>query len=187
MDRAVSEAKFIIAQSYRKIAEQIETKIQRTNDKTVRSALIKQQAQTLERAGNLYELAIPGLETITSRTKLEETYLQLAYIHSADCLYDLGRYDKSIQGYERVIDRYEQNPIALSSYVQIINSYQKLGQSGKIKAVLERMKWLIKQLPDDTFTQNQGILSKSDWQNWIDWNYESGLITDDPPATLAQK
>jgi tetratricopeptide (TPR) repeat protein len=181
-----AEARFLIAQSYRKIADQTQEKIGKTFDKQLKAVLLRSRRDNLQRAGELYWHAIPVFEGISHRRKLEETYLQLAYMYSADCMYDLSRYDQAIKGYEMVIEKYERTPMALDSYVQIANCYQIIGQWGKIKAVLERMKWLLKQMPDQVLAKPGEPFSREDWERWIEWNYQSGLLKDKSPDYLAR-
>jgi tetratricopeptide (TPR) repeat protein len=181
---AVPEARFLIAQSYRKIADELSKKITQIRDRVLKATLTRNWQENLNRSCDLYRQAISVLENIPHRTSLDENYLQLSYIYYADCLYDLGRYHEAVKAYENVIDHYEQSQVALASYVQIANAYQRLGQFGKIKAVLERMKWLMKQLPENSFAGPGEPFSRQDWQDWIEWNYRSGMLgsTTDFPA-----
>lgn len=180
------EARFLIAQAYREIAEATAAKIERTNDRQLKQALAERREENLRRAQELYEQVIPAFEALRRRTPLQATYLKLAYVYAADCLYDLARYEPAIKGYERVIERYEKSTLALDSYVQIANAYQRLGEWGKIKAVLERMKWLVKQLPDKDLPEPGRPFSRRDWEEWIDWNYRSGLLDRPAPETVVR-
>jgi TolA-binding protein len=184
-DRSEPQARFLIAQSYRKIAEQTQEKIAETDNKELKILLVRSRQENLQRAQELYRLAIPVFEKMSNRTGLEETYLQLAYMYTADSLYDLNQYDQAIKAYEKVIERYEKNPIALNSYMQIANCYQRLGQLEKIKAVLERMKWLLKQIPNQSLAKSEKPFSRKDWEKWIEWNYQSGLLNSQAPNLLA--
>ncbi len=181
-----AEARFLIAQSYRKIAEQTGDKIAKTTDKQLKAALLRSRQDNLQRAQELYQFAIPVFEKMSHPGKVDEIYLQLAYMYSAECLYDLSRFDQAIKGYELVIEKYERTPMALDSYLQIANCYQILGQRGKIKAVLERMKWLLKQIPDQALAESGKPFSRQDWESWIEWNYQSGLLDVKSPDFLAQ-
>ncbi|MFA5865078.1 MAG: tetratricopeptide repeat protein [Phycisphaerae bacterium] len=184
-DRSEPQARFLIAQSYRKIADETEEKIAETDNKEIKNVLVRSRQENLQRAQELYRLAIPVFEKMPTRTELEDTYLQLAYVYTADSLYDLNHYDQAIKAYEQVIERYERTPIALDSYLQIANCYQRLGQLGKIKAVLERMKWLLKQIPDQSLAKSGKPFSREDWEKWIEWNYQSGLLNSQAPNFLA--
>ncbi len=174
--REIPEAQFILAQCYRKIANDYFTQAKSTLDRVIRQRLLRGWRSNLLIAKDAYRKAIAEFNALRFRNTLEENYLKLAYIYYADCLYDLGEYAKSVKAYERVIDRYDKSIVALASYVQIINAYQRLGQSVRTRAILERMKWLLNQLPDDVFTKQRVPFSRKDWQRWIDWNYRSGLI-----------
>jgi tetratricopeptide (TPR) repeat protein len=179
-NQAGPEARFLIAQSYRKIAEDLQGKIGQTADRVLKETLVGGWRENLDRSKNLYRQAIQFFEHVENLTPLETSYLKLSYIYYADCLYDLGRYEEAIQAYEGVIDHYEKTPIALASYVQIANAYQRMGQYGKIKAVLERMKWLMQHLPESAFSKPGEPFSRRDWEEWIDWNYRSGLLEYNP-------
>jgi tetratricopeptide (TPR) repeat protein len=174
---SVPEARFLIAQSYRKIADELSKKAAQIRDRVLKATLIRSWQENLERSCDLYRQAIAVLEALPQCTSLEASYLQLSYIYYADCLYDLEQYSDAVKAYENVIDHYEQTQAALASYVQIANAYQRMGQFGKIKAVLERMKWLMKQLPDKSFAGPGRPFSRQDWQDWIDWNYRSGMLS----------
>jgi tetratricopeptide (TPR) repeat protein len=184
-NRASAEAVFLIAQSYRKISEENFKKISQTNNRSLKNTLTLARQENLKRAKDLYMDSIASLEKFPSRSTLENNYLQQAYVYRADCLFDLGQYLQAIKAYEQVIDHYEKTSSALASYVQIANAYQRLGQYGKIKAVLERMKWLVQQLPNEAFAKSGKPFSREDWQEWIDWNYRSGLL-DYQPEYLAR-
>jgi tetratricopeptide (TPR) repeat protein len=182
---ASPEAVFLIAQSYRKISEENLKKISQTTDRTLKNSLALARQENLKRAKDLYLDAMDTLGKLPAPSNLEKNYLQQSYMFHADCLFDLGQYLQAIKAYEQVIDHYEKTSSALAGYMQIANSYQRLGQYGKIKAVLERMKWLMKQLPEDAFAAPGKPFSRKDWQEWIDWNYRSGLL-DYQPEYLAK-
>jgi len=185
-DRACPEARFLIAQSYRRLAEEHLRQVDRTNDRELKSQLLLNWKTSLVRASELYLDAMRSLDSLADLSDLENTYLKLSYLYYADCLYDLGDYDESVRAYKRVVDHYERDQIALAAYLQIVNAYQRLGRWGKIKAVLEQMKWLIQQLPDEAFTGPGTIFSRQEWRRWIEWNYGSGVLEESRMSTLAQ-
>ncbi len=173
--REVPEAEFLLAQCYRKISNEYLEQAKSTSDRVISRRLMRAWRENLLIAKEAYRKAIAEFNALENRSALEDNYLKLASVYYADSLYDLGEYAKAIKAYERVIDRYDRSPIALAGYVQIINSYQRLGQSARTRAILERMKWLLNQLPDEVFLKQGVPLSRKDWQRWIDWNYKSGL------------
>jgi len=185
-DRACPEAMFLIGQSYRKLAEEYHRKINQTNDGDLKLRFARNKQHNLRQSAHFYASARDAFEVLADKSGLEKAYLQLAYIYYADCLYDLGEYAQSVEEYGRVVDRSGNSQIALAAYLQIINSYQRLGRWGKIKAVLERMKWLVQQLPDSAFTGPSAMFSRRDWQEWIKWNYRSGLLSNRKDVSLVR-
>jgi len=184
-DRGGPEAKFIMAQAYRKLAVRAREQSEQTSDRTLRSQLQRTWQDDLRRSYDLYRTAVAAFEAAGGLSALESEYLKLAYVYQADNLYDLGDYPAAVRAYETVVDRYEKSPIALAAYVQIINAYNRLGQWGKVKAVLERMKWLLEQLPASAFAGPGRAFSREDWREWIDWNFRSGLLDYTTPGHLA--
>lgn len=177
-DRNVPGSKFLIAQSYRKLGAEYRRKIALTNDRTRKDQLRRDWKNSMRQALQFYTQSSAALAALADRRQLEDTYLKLSYLYAADCLYDLGRYDEAILAYKQVTDLYEKDQLALAAYVQIINVYQRQGRHrwGKIKAVLERMRWLVQRLPDGAFSGPVRVFSREDWLKWIDWNYRSGLL-----------
>ncbi len=182
--REVPEAEFLLAQCYRKVSNQYLSQAKETSDRVISRRLMHGWRSNLTMAKDAYRKAISALDSLKNRSTLEDSYLKLAYVYYADSLYDLGEYGKAIKAYEQVVDRYDRSPIALAGYVQIVNAYQRLGQPERTRAILERMKWLLNQLPDEVFVRQGLPMSRKDWQRWIDWNYRSGL-TDYSDAGLA--
>jgi tetratricopeptide (TPR) repeat protein len=174
--RECAEARFLIAQSCRELAERYARQVDQTNDQKYKTTLYRNRQENLLRAADLYSETIEAFDKLPQTSELEQTYLKLALIWRADCLYDLRQYEQAVEVYEDVVDRYETSSVALAAYVQIINAYQRLGQPAKIKAVLERMKWQIQQLPDSAFEGPGTGLSRQEWQKWIEWNFQSGLL-----------
>ncbi len=173
--REVPEARFLLAQCYRKMSNEYLEQAKATSDRVISQRLMRGWRANLLIAKNAYHQAISEFSLLNNRSELESNYLKLACIYYADSLYDLGEYAQAIRAYEQVIDRYDRSPIALAGYVQIINAYQRLGQPARTRAILERMKWLLNQLPDEVFAREGVPLSREDWRRWIDWNYRSGL------------
>jgi tetratricopeptide (TPR) repeat protein len=185
-DVDVPETRFVIAQSYRKLAATFKDQVSLTNDRTMRDQLMRNWKDNMLRATDLFVQAIQTLSSVAQTSRLEQTYLKLATIWYADCLYDLERYGEAIAAYERVVDKYEKDPVALAAYLQVVNCYERQGRRGKIKAVLERMKWLVQQLPETAFTGPSAMLTRQEWLEWIDWNYRSGMLQDNDESTMAE-
>jgi len=181
-DSRCGQALFIMAQSYRAIAAQFESQMQQTEDRVLIEKLQARWREHMQRAYQLYDRTITFYESHPSADELSASYVKLGCLYSADCQYDLGNYEASIRLYEKVADRYERQPVSLAAYVQIINAYQRLGQRERIKAALQRMSWLLRNMPEGCF---EGMFDRQFWQDWINWNYISGLVHDGAGQLLA--
>lgn len=180
----VPESQFIMAQCYRKLAEQVKQEMLNIDDSVMLAQLTGRWKVYLSYARDLYLLVIRSLGDRSDLTDPLKTYRKLAYVYYADCLFDLGDYPSAIKAYEATIDKFPRDTIALSCYVQILNIYNRLGYWNKSKAILERMKWLLNQLPESAFSES--IFSRDEWLKWIEWNYKAGLLDYAQSSIFAQ-
>ncbi|MEM1011358.1 MAG: tetratricopeptide repeat protein [Planctomycetota bacterium] len=148
-----------------------------------RSAVEDQRlrARYLAEARRLFEAAVTAYEAGTMpesdvARNLAETYERLAWFYRADCLFDLGRYEEAVDLYEQAAFRYQDDPSALSAYVQIVNSYVALNRPAEAKTANERAKWLLRRIPPERFRDGTIALDRKQWQTWLDWSGESGLF-----------
>ncbi len=107
---------------------------------------------------------------------LDATYERMAFFYRADCLYDLGRYEEAIALYDEAAFRYQDDPSALSAYVQMTNAYVALGRADDAKAANERAKWVLRRIPPESFNDGSLALNRDRWQEWLEWTGESGLF-----------
>jgi tetratricopeptide (TPR) repeat protein len=136
----------------------------------------------LQEAHRLYEAAIAAYAVAGGNTgggaeqRLDETYERLAWFYRADCLFDLGEYAAAIELYDQAAFRYQDDPSALSAYVQIVNSYVAMGQPSDARTANERAKWLLRRMPPEKFRDGSLTLDREQWQAWLEWSGESGLF-----------
>lgn len=126
-------------------------------------------------AKRLFEATVALYSQEAPQTALDETYERLAWFYRADCLYDLGRYAESIDLYDAAAFRYQDDPSALSAYVQIVNAYVALGRPEDAKTANERAKWLLRRIPPESFRDGALALSRENWQQWLNFAGESGM------------
>ncbi|MGC4034153.1 MAG: hypothetical protein QM754_20935 [Tepidisphaeraceae bacterium] len=102
-------------------------------------------------------------------------YEKLAHFYRADCLYDLGEYEKAIPLYDNAAFRYQDDPSALAAYVQIVNAWCRLGKPEQAKAANERAKWVLRRIPPEAFTDGTFSMPKEYWEQWLKFANESGM------------
>jgi tetratricopeptide (TPR) repeat protein len=171
---------FLMADSYRKSAGVLEERIAAARAATTRPALDLSEAATarsqrLQRAEELYAQAGEWYRAHAPTRDIDRLYMKLAYFYRGDCAYDLGKYEEAIRLYGDAAFRYQEDALALTAYVQIVNANVALGKTEEAKAANERAKWMLRRMPQEAFTQATGGMSRAYWEQWLKWSGESGL------------
>jgi tetratricopeptide (TPR) repeat protein len=135
----------------------------------------RQRRRYLTEAKRLFEATVSIYAQENSHDTLDQTYERLSWFYRADCLYDLGRYVEAIELYDQAAFRYQDDPSALSAYVQIVNSYVAMGRIEDARTANERAKWLLRRIPPEAFDDGSLALSRERWQAWLEWTGESGM------------
>jgi tetratricopeptide (TPR) repeat protein len=131
----------------------------------------------LNKAGELYARVIDRFKQASPQADTDKLYLKLAHFYRADCLYDLGDYRGAIKLYDAAALRYQEDPSVLAAYVQIINSWMKLGKTDEARTANERAKWLLRKMPAGAFEETGGLeMNKPYWEQWLKWSNDAGVF-----------
>jgi tetratricopeptide (TPR) repeat protein len=131
----------------------------------------------LNKAGELYARVIDRFKQAAPKADGDKLYLKLAHFYRADCLYDLGDYRGAIKFYDAAALRYQDDPSVLAAYVQIINSWMKLGRPDEARTANERAKWLLRKMPAGAFQEVGGLeMNKQYWEQWLKWSNDAGVF-----------
>lgn len=180
-DGKIGQTLFLMADSYRKSALLMRQAPPSTQPTTQPSTpidpaeFLAARTERLNKAKEFYDRAIAAYEKDAPATEAEKTYLRLSHFYRADCAYDLGQYEDAIRLYDAAAFRYQDDPSALSAYVQIVNSYCALGKFDDARTANERAKVLLKRIPQQAFADGSFSMPKEYWQEWLKWTGQSGL------------
>jgi tetratricopeptide (TPR) repeat protein len=131
----------------------------------------------LNKAGELYARVIDRFKQAPPQADGDKLYYKLAHFYRADCLYDLGDYRGAIKLYDAAALRYQEDPSVLAAYVQIINSWMKLGKSDEARTANERAKWLLRKMPAGAFQETGGLqMNKQYWEQWLKGSNDAGVF-----------
>ncbi len=165
------EARYGIAEAYRRRARQAEAKLEEDLIQSTRLALARQVTQFLQAALNQYQQArdaLIGRERTTELTRTEQSLLRNCYFSVGSVLFDLGRYDEAISACLLATKRYQSAPEVLEAYVQIARAFRRLDKPEEAnktieqaKAALDRMKSL------EDFAQTT-IYTPDEWSGVFD-------------------
>lgn len=184
-DHRCGQGLFVMARSYQIVAEQLAHQMQQSKDKALADHFRAGWQGNLTDAYKLYEAVVNFYQKDGQKDgqtdELGGTYLKLSYFYRADCQYDLGNYAAAIELYKQAGDAYEQDCWLPGAYVQIVNAYYRLGQDDKIRVTLEQMRWLLdNRAQAKGESEFSGVFDRRYWQDWLEWNYSSGLVKAEP-------
>lgn len=179
-DEKMGQIWFVMADSYRKSAKPLSASPASTRPAEIiprmdPSELVIATRARLAKARLLYDKVIETYRVAEPRDEVGKLYQKLSYFYRADCAYDMLGYAEAIKLYDAAAFRYQDDPSALSAYVQIVNSYCALGRFEEARAANERAKVLLKKMPPETFADGSFSMPKEYWQEWLKWTADSGM------------
>ena len=180
-DEKMGQMLFLMADSYRKSATALNDQIKSAPkasegnpplDTTEALFAVKSR---LTKARAFYDRVIETYRVAEPKDEVAKLYQKLSHFYRADCAYDLRDYTEAIRLYDTAAFRYQDDPSALSAYVQIVNSYCALGKFDEARTANERAKVLLKKMPADAFADGSFAMPKEYWQEWLKWTGDSGI------------
>lgn len=174
-DPRVPQLTFLLADSYRQSAIEIRALAKQPGAVPVETDGPAAGSDRLRTAFRYYSQVIAALaphdespEVGPGLSLLEKTYLRMSYLYRGDCLFDLGEYETAIEAYEEAAWRYDNMPAAVSASMQIFHCFQRLGRTADARAVLGRLRWLIRTIPEAVFEAERGMPAKAYWMSLIE-------------------
>jgi tetratricopeptide (TPR) repeat protein len=181
-DERTGQMLFLMADSYRRSALLLDEQLKQPDSApTTRPAAdllaVKEaRAQRLAQARTLYDRVIEHYRAARQPMRdIDRLYMKLSHFYRADCVNDLGNYVEAIRLYDDAAFRYQDDPSALSAYVQIVNANVALGRLDEARAANERAKWLLRRMPHEVFESSALAMRKKDWEQWLRWTGDAGL------------
>lgn len=183
-DERMGQLLFLTGDSYRKSAALLDAKLASSSATADASGgapvadLAEAQAAKRERmtmARGLYDKVIEQFRIKAPANATDKLFLKLAYFYRADCVYELGDYPEAVRLYDSAALRYQDDPSALSAYVQIVNANCAMGKMEEARAANERAKWLLKRIPPEAFNDGSFSMPKAYWEQWLKWTSEAGM------------
>jgi tetratricopeptide (TPR) repeat protein len=160
------EARYLIAESYRRRAQEVRE--QGRNEATAEGRLARNREATelLETALKNFDLERDELLARQEQgplSPLEEAILRNCFFARGAVLFELGRYRDAIDAYSSATNRYHRHPEVLQAYVQIAACYRRLGRPVEARSTLEQAKYALKHLPDDAAVDGSTNYSREEW------------------------
>jgi tetratricopeptide (TPR) repeat protein len=183
-DERMGQLLFLRGDSFRKSASLLDARLaaasataDASNGAPVADITEAQNAKRdrLLKARGLYDKVVEMFRGRPPTNETDKLYLKLAHFYRADCVYDLGDYAEAVRLYDAAALRYQDDPSALSAYVQIVNAYCAMGKLDDARTANERAKWVLKRIPPEAFSNGTFMMPKAYWEQWLKWTSEAGM------------
>jgi tetratricopeptide (TPR) repeat protein len=138
--------------------------------------LIMERRERLENAMASYAKLVDLYRDRDPDNDLDRLYLKLAHFYRADCLYELGRFRESIEGFDRAAMLYPDDPSSVSAYMKIFAAYVELGQTDLATRAHARASVMLSRMPREAFSNGAYVISRDDRERFLRFAGESGLL-----------
>ncbi len=165
-------ARYLIGESYRKIAQGIQEKLAKDTIETTRQAHFKELHKCLTSAVEHYTQVQEHLSSRQERTRLshrEQVILRNAYFSVGTAWFDLHEYEKAIRAYSALVNMYQHDPVTLEAFVQIGNCYRRWNKPIEARRSVQQAKLVLNRMsPTATFNDVTNH-SRREWGDLLDW------------------
>ncbi|MFO0926060.1 MAG: tetratricopeptide repeat protein [Gemmataceae bacterium] len=155
-----TRARYQLADSYRQIAAQENQSflLGENMSAETRQHFQKEHRRWMQKAADEFAVLDQFLETPAGKDHLtSEQRTQVPFI-AAKCWFNLGQYDKALEIYNRLIDRYQNKVEGLDALGGAVSCHAALGQVDKVKQRLLQIKNALPGMPEDV---------RGPWEEWV--------------------
>ncbi|MEM9348249.1 MAG: tetratricopeptide repeat protein [Planctomycetota bacterium] len=178
--RQMPTLRYMLADSLRLSADGLIDQADQARTETERLAMLATRTERLSDALMYYHMVITELEKFhpDALTQLEQTYLRNAHFYMADCAFDRGDFETAIGFYLNAVSRYQEHPVALVGWVQIMNARAELEQYEAARSAHARAIELFNQMPESAFRRADSLMTRERWDDWLQWMSQLDLYED---------
>lgn len=165
------ESHYLIAESYRHLAQPPETLDQEVAEST-RLAQAKQAEQYLLRALPHYLQAQEAMDARREKLELssrESALLRNIHFARGEVLFDLRRYAEAIDAFSTAVNRQPNSPEVLEAFVQIAECYRRLNRPDEARATIEQAKVLLRRLGEAAPFKETTNYTAEGWIQRLEW------------------
>jgi tetratricopeptide (TPR) repeat protein len=132
----------------------------------------EQRRQWLQKAVGHYQKLADDLTARGPAGRLpagEEAILQKAQLSAAECHFEQGQYLEAAFFFDKVVARYPHQGVALKALREMTRCYLLVRDDAKRKDTLQRLHGVLRELPDQVFSEEPDMPSRQEWEQWLEW------------------
>jgi tetratricopeptide (TPR) repeat protein len=188
--REMPTLRYMLADSLRLSADGLIEQAEQARTETERLAMLATRTERLADALMYYHMVITELEKWhpDSLSQLEQQYFRNAHFYMADCAFERSDFETAIGFYLNAVSRYQDHPVALVGWVQIMNARAELQQYEAARSAHARAIELFNQMPEGAFQRADSLMTRERWDDWLQWMtqldlFEKGASTAGVPTS----
>lgn len=176
--REMPTLRYMLADSLRLSADGLIEQADQARTETERLAMLSKRTERLADALMYYHMVITELEKWHPDTmsQLEKQYFRNAHFYMADCAFERGDFETAIGFYLNAVSRYQDHPVALVGWVQIMNARAELEQYEAARSAHARAIELFNQMPEGAFKRADSLMTRERWDDWLQWMTQLDLF-----------
>lgn len=178
--RKMPTLRYMLADSLRLSASGLSDQAEQARTETERLAMLATRTERLGDALMYYHMVITELEKWhpDSLTQLEQQYFRNAHFYMADCAFARADFETAIGFYLNAVSKYQDHPVALVGWVQIMNARAELEQYEAARSAHARAIELFNQMPEGAFRRADSLMTRERWDDWLQWMTQLDLFED---------
>jgi tetratricopeptide (TPR) repeat protein len=102
----------------------------------------------------------------------DEAMLQQALVSAAECYFDQGQYLEAVHFFDKVVVRYPRQGVALKALREMTRCYLFLRDTPKMKEMVQRLRVVLRDMPDEIFRDAPDLPSRQEWERWLEWAWQ---------------
>jgi tetratricopeptide (TPR) repeat protein len=159
-------ARYTIGRSYHAAAAEPAKRFAESKTENERQSAKAQMTELLIKAHENYQgvqrtLTLGGGD---ADDPLQQTLLRNCYMLQGSVLFELRRFDEALKAYGNVITSYQNDPIAMDSFVQAAACWRRLDQPVKARVTLDQAKLVLKEMPPETDFRTATNFTRQQWE-----------------------
>ena len=169
--RAAIRATYLIGKAYREAAHAPQMRLRQAAVPSVQVASRRRVRELLNKALDHYTQVQQHLLEQEERfelTQLDRSMLRNCYLAKGTILSDLTRYDEAITVYSDATRRYQDDPVALTAFLQMAHCYRRQRKRLAARAAVEQAKVLLQQFPEDQDFATTTNYTRVEWLALLD-------------------
>ena len=171
-DARALPSRYLLAESYRRAAEEAREEHQENLAGSGRPASNQKIAQWLQKALDEF-LALRDVLSERQQSQdlpaAEQAMLRNACFAMGDVEFARGRYAEAVEAYSNATNRYPNSPEVLDAYVQIANAYRRLGDAARARSALEQAKSVLDRMKPDTALLGPTNFDRAEWRELLEY------------------